>query len=397
MMRQFLPLFLFAFLLAAGLQAQSLPEVFSAIPVTISDGHSGPAFANDIRNLDAGLQKFGKGVGAWVSYGDRGERQGKMSWGFTFDLKEVRDYYFPTADGETGAYPKFSALMAQMQAAGINTSLSGVEEEGGYTDYVCVGFDDLDNPKLGEVVAVRALAVKSGSEMDFEKYVVSDLYHAFDHIPGVDAYVYLGDRGANKGVYIMLYSFESVELRNTFFPSPGEGPAEAHAHYWDKATELTAGMSAYVDTANTPDTYTDYVSINKAPAPNPHRTALEEINNQEVYWILELTINEGKKDDFMEMMNDMVMATKKNEPGTLNYEWNMSGDGKTCYLYERYANSAAAMTHIQNFGAKFAERFGANTTTVKFILCGAPNGEVIEALSGAGAKVQKPIGGFARF
>ncbi len=378
------------------LESQPLPEVFSAIPVTIMDGHSGPAFANDIRDLDEGLQKFGKGVGAWVSYGDRGERKGKMSWGFTFDLKEVRDYYFPTSDGDAGAYPKFGALMAKMQANGINTSLTGVEEESGYTDYVCVGFDALDNPQLGELVAVRALAVKPGSEKDFEAYVVSDLYHAFNHVPGVDAYVFLGDRGENKGGYIVLYSFESVELRNTYFPSDGEGPAEAHVHYWNKATELTAGMSAFIDTANAPDTYTDYVSINRAPAPNPHRSALEELNNQEVYWFLELTINEGKKEDFMAMMKDMVMATKKNEPGTLNYEWNMSGDGKTCYLYERYADSAAAMSHIQNFGANFAERWGANTTVVKFTLCGAPNDEVVQALSGAGAKVQKPIGGFAR-
>ena len=111
MMKKLFPHILFA-LSTTLVNTQNLPEVFSAIPIVIKENHSGPEFANDIRAFDQGLSEFGKGIGAWISYGDRGERKNKMAYGFTFDLKETRDYYFPSADAEEdGSYPKFGALM----------------------------------------------------------------------------------------------------------------------------------------------------------------------------------------------------------------------------------------------------------------------------------------------
>ncbi len=56
-MKNLLSLFVMLVLCHFILESQPLPEVFSAIPVTIMEGHSGPAFANDIRDLDRGLQK----------------------------------------------------------------------------------------------------------------------------------------------------------------------------------------------------------------------------------------------------------------------------------------------------------------------------------------------------
>jgi quinol monooxygenase YgiN len=53
-------------------------------------------------------------------------------------------------------------------------------------------------------------------------------------------------------------------------------------------------------------------------------------------------------------MNDMVESTKA-EPGALNYEWFISEDGTSCHIYERYADSAAAMVHMGHFPA-FSER-----------------------------------------
>ena len=249
---------------------------------------------------------------------------------------------------------------------------------------------------MGEVVAVRPLAVKKGSEEGFEKFVTSRIYPAFqNHVPGVHSYVYKGDRGENKGLYINLYVFESVEVRNTYFPAEGADINEMYASHWEAVSHITDEMVAFIDTSQVV-VYTDYVSINNVPEAGAGRSAMDELASQEVYWFLELAINDGKKDAFMEMMYDMVTATRMDEPGTLNYEWNLSDDGKTCYIYERYSNSAAVMTHLGNFGAKFAERFTANVTPTKFMLFGAPSEEVKQALAGAGAVAQKPIGGFAR-
>ncbi len=115
-----------------------------------------------------------------------------------------------------------------------------------------------------------------------------------------------------------------------------------------------------------------------------------------VHWLLDLNIKDGKLDDFKAVMNEMIEATRANEPGTLNYEWFISEDGKSCHIYERYVDSAATMIHLGSFGEKFAERFLAALEPTRFMVYGNPNDEVRAALVGFGAVHMSQIGGFAR-
>ena len=78
---------------------------------------------------------------------------------------------------------------------------------------------------------------------------------------------------------------------------------------------------------------------------------------ENVYWLLELAINPDRFEDFKNLMAEMVEATQRNEAGALDYEWTISDDRQVCHLYERYQDSAAAMTHLESFGANFAARF----------------------------------------
>jgi quinol monooxygenase YgiN len=94
-------------------------------------------------------------------------------------------------------------------------------------------------------------------------------------------------------------------------------------------------------------------------------------------------------------MKEMVEATQANEPHTLNYEWTITEDSQSCHIYERYADSAATMTHLGAFGEKYAERFMASVEPMR-IHYGTPNNEVKKALSGFGAVFMAPFGGFAR-
>ncbi len=113
-----------------------------------------------------------------------------------------------------------------------------------------------------------------------------------------------------------------------------------------------------------------------------------------VHWLLALNIKEGELDNFKALMKEMVDVTQANEPGTLNYEWFVSDDGKTCHLYERFADSAATMTHLASFGQNFAERFLAAVEPVQFAVYGNPNDEVRAAVAGFGAVHMSKIGGF---
>ena len=115
-----------------------------------------------------------------------------------------------------------------------------------------------------------------------------------------------------------------------------------------------------------------------------------------VSWLLEVAIKDGQLDNLKVLVTEMSDATKSGEPGALNYEWFVDADGKNGQIYERYADSAAAMTHLSNFGEKFAERFLAVLEPTRFVVYGNPNDDVRAALEPFGPVYMERIGGFTR-
>ena len=76
----------------------------------------------------------------------------------------------------------------------------------------------------------------------------------------------------------------------------------------------------------------------------------------EVSWQVELAVKPGEFDNFRALTKEMVESTK-GEPGVLIYERFVSKTGKVVYVYERYADSAAAVAHLVAFGELYSERF----------------------------------------
>ena len=115
-----------------------------------------------------------------------------------------------------------------------------------------------------------------------------------------------------------------------------------------------------------------------------------------ISWVLELAIKDGQLDAFKALAQEMTEATQADEPGTSHYEWFISEDGKAVHIYERYADSAALMVHLGNFGAKFAERFMACVDPTRLMVYGDPSAEARGALAGFGAAHMAQFDGFAR-
>ena len=59
-----------------------------------------------------------------------------------------------------------------------------------------------------------------------------------------------------------------------------------------------------------------------------------------ISWNLQVSIHDGRFDEFKSLMQEMVESTQK-ETGTLAYEWFLSEDSKSCHVYERYSDSDA--------------------------------------------------------
>ena len=115
-----------------------------------------------------------------------------------------------------------------------------------------------------------------------------------------------------------------------------------------------------------------------------------------VSWVLELNVKDGQLDAFKALAQEMSETTQTDEPGATHYEWFIDDDGNTIHIFERYADSAATMIHLGNFGTKFAERFLACVDPARLMVYGDPSAEVRGALAGFGAAHMTQFNGFAR-
>jgi quinol monooxygenase YgiN len=118
--------------------------------------------------------------------------------------------------------------------------------------------------------------------------------------------------------------------------------------------------------------------------------------SDQVSWMLELEVRPGRQDDLRNLAAEMVSATKADEPGTLDYEWSISADGKQCHIFERYIDSAAVMKHVATFGEKFAGRFLAILTPTRMVVYGSPSMEVQNAVADFRPDYMKTVSGFSR-
>ena len=117
--------------------------------------------------------------------------------------------------------------------------------------------------------------------------------------------------------------------------------------------------------------------------------------DDEVSWLVEVAVKRGELDNLRALIAEMVASTR-DEAGTIAYQWYVSSDGSTVHVYERYATSAAVMTHLQSFGSKFAERFFAAVDLTRWMIYGTPSAEVKSALNTFGPTYLGPFGGFVR-
>jgi quinol monooxygenase YgiN len=121
---------------------------------------------------------------------------------------------------------------------------------------------------------------------------------------------------------------------------------------------------------------------------------MSDIEGQ-VSWVVECSIRDGQLDAFKALMDEMVAGTS-GEPGTLNYEWFISDDDKTVHIYEKYADSAATVTHVNGFMEKWAQRFMGCVDVSRFTAYGNPDESAREIMAPFGGKQLSTWGGFAR-
>ena len=109
----------------------------------------------------------------------------------------------------------------------------------------------------------------------------------------------------------------------------------------------------------------------------------------------QLSIKEGKLDDFKAIVSSMVEITNLNEPNTLVYEYHINEDGTECHLLETFKDSDAFMVHLGNVGHLFDTLFESATMT-RAKIYGNPSAELQQALDPLGVEYFAHLNGSER-
>ena len=237
--------------------AQDLPEIISIRELKLRPETNEIVFQNYYNKWCKDIRLHTKGVNAWIMKGDRGERTGlfNMVWGFNY--METRDYYFPVSDKTN--YPKWNAALERFQFQAPEEPL--VEDMTDYTDFIVVGYDQMLNPQLGEVISLSYPKVKPGSEKALEEFVAGELNNALqNNIDGYYMYLLKGDRGEFKGRYAVLEVFDTYQRRSIYFPDNSGEPSPAFQKAGRKVADLMTKFKTYFDTSPT-DNSSDFVIL----------------------------------------------------------------------------------------------------------------------------------------
>ena len=109
----------------------------------------------------------------------------------------------------------------------------------------------------------------------------------------------------------------------------------------------------------------------------------------------QLSISDGKLEDFKSIVNTMVEITELNEPSTLVYEYHINEDGTKCHLLETFKDSDAFMIHLENVGHLF-DRLFESATVARAKIFGSPSTELKQALDPLGVEYFSHLNGIER-
>ena len=111
------------------------------------------------------------------------------------------------------------------------------------------------------VLSLREFELRSGVKTEtFEAFVRQEMAAVAKDTAGMKIRILKGDRGTCKGRYVLLWEFDSVASRNSYFPKEGGFASPAFRDAWKRMSGVMDRFSGYVKEASA---YTDYVVVSE--------------------------------------------------------------------------------------------------------------------------------------
>jgi quinol monooxygenase YgiN len=124
---------------------------------------------------------------------------------------------------------------------------------------------------------------------------------------------------------------------------------------------------------------------------------MNTMDQNQVLFRVEFTIEEGKREDFKKLIQEMARAVQETEPDTITYQFYLNKDNTKCVVHETYANSDAAFTHMNGDASKtILPKIFEIAKINRFDAYGIPSEELQKALTSFGSDIYNLFAGFSR-
>jgi quinol monooxygenase YgiN len=112
----------------------------------------------------------------------------------------------------------------------------------------------------------------------------------------------------------------------------------------------------------------------------------------------EFTIDERKREDFKNLIQEMARTVQETEPDTITYQFYLNNkDNTKCIVHETYANSDAAFTHMNGLASKtILPKIFEVAKINRFDAYGNPSEELQKVLASFGSTFYNLFTGFSR-
>ncbi len=122
------------------------------------------------------------------------------------------------------------------------------------------------------------------------------------------------------------------------------------------------------------------------------------MGHNHIYFRAEFTVEEGKIEDFKNLIKEIARTVQETEPDTITYQFYLNKDNTKCIVHETYENSDAAINHMNGIASKtILPKVFQVAKINRFDTYGIPSEELQKILlAGFGSEIYNLFTGFSR-
>ena len=119
--------------------------------------------------------------------------------------------------------------------------------------------------------------------------------------------------------------------------------------------------------------------------------------SKDIQLILQVTVEEGRIEEFKRLVEEITRAVDLNEPSTKSYQYHLNDDETKCVISDLYANSEAVLAHLNGVPAQtILPKIFSISKINRFEVLGDPSEELQEVLTKSGSQHYHFFAGFTR-